>query len=192
MTDAVSPPLPALFAAAASGDAASAAALFTALYGELHRIASRELHRHGWGVSLGVTSLLHDAYFELAARDGAQFPDQQRFMGYAARVMRGLIIDYARERAAVKRGGRFELTTLSGDAQRVAEPPNDLGRIGEALDDLHGMEPLLAEIVDLKYFCGFTFEEIAAMKGLSERTVRRHWTRARAFLHATLQTPIEE
>ena len=192
MAESASPPLPALFAAAEAGDAASSTALFTALYGELHRIATRELSRHGWGVSLGVTSLLHDAYFELAGRDGAQFPDQQRFMGYAARGMRGLIIDYARERAAVKRGGRFELTTLTGDAQRVAEPPKDLGRIGEALDDLQGMEPLLAEIVDLKYFCGFTFEEIAAMKGLSDRTVRRHWTKARAFLHAALQTSIED
>lgn len=192
MADSASPSLPALFAAADAGDAQSSTALFTALYGELHRIASRELHRHGWGVSLGVTSLLHDAYFELAGRDGAQFPDQQRFMGYAARVMRGLIIDYARQRAAVKRGGRFELTTLSGDAQRVAEAPNDLGRIGAVLDDLHGMDPLLAEIVDLKYFCGFTFEEIAAMKGLSDRTVRRHWTKARAFLHAALQGPLED
>ena len=88
MAESASPPLPALFAAAEAGDAASSTALFTALYGELHRIATRELSRHGWGVSLGVTSLLHDAYFELAGRDGAQFPDQQRFMGYAARVMR--------------------------------------------------------------------------------------------------------
>lgn len=192
MADSASQPLPALFAAADAGDAASSTALFTALYGELHRIATRELSRHGWGVSLGATSLLHDAYFELAARDGARFPDRQRFMGYAARVMRGLIIDYARQRAAVKRGGRFELTTLGGDAQQVADTPSDLGRIGDALDDLQGVEPLLAEIVDLKYFCGFTFEEIAAMKGMSERTVRRHWTKARAFLHAALQAAIED
>lgn len=188
----MAPSITDLVDAADRGEPGASDALFATLYAELHRIARQQLQRHGWGVSIGATSLLHEAYMDLAKHDPARFPDRQKFLGYASRVMRGLIIDYARERAAVKRGGRFELTTLTGDAQRVAEPPKDLGRIGEALDDLQGMEPLLAEIVDLKYFCGFTFEEIAAMKGLSDRTVRRHWTKARAFLHAALQTSIED
>jgi DNA-directed RNA polymerase specialized sigma24 family protein len=69
----------------------------------------------------------------------------------------------------------------------VSTETAELGRISDALDDLSSVEPVLAAVVDLKYFCGFTFEEIAAMKGLSERTVRRHWIKARAYLHATLR-----
>jgi RNA polymerase sigma factor (TIGR02999 family) len=175
--------------AAAGADAAPGSALFAALYGELHRIATRELSRQGWGVSLGATSLLHEAYLDLSKRDPAAFPDKQRFLGYASRVMRGLIIDFARHRKAVKRGGRFELTTLSSDAQDVTAGLDSraLVRLSDALDDLSGVEPILAEVVDLKYFCGFSFEEIAAMKGLSDRTVRRLWTKARAYLHASLR-----
>ena len=176
-----------LFAAADRGDAASNSALFTALYSELHRVASRELGRHGWGVSLGATSLLHEAYLDLSRRDGRTFPDRNRFMAYAARVMRGLIVDYARNRKAQKRGGLFELTAISPEALEVPAPVEDLGRINQAVDDLAGVEPELAEIVDLKYFCGFSFEEIAGIKGVSERTVRRLWTKARAYLHATLR-----
>jgi RNA polymerase sigma factor (TIGR02999 family) len=182
------PALGLLLAAATTTTAAPGSALFAALYSELHRVAARELSRKGWGVSLGPTSLLHEAYLDLSKRDPAAFPDKNRFLGYASRVMRGLIVDYARNRQAVKRGGRFELTTLSGDARQVSAPVEsaELVRISEALDDLSGVEPILAEVVDLKYFCGFSFEEIAAMKGLSDRTVRRYWIKARVFLHDTL------
>src|SRR5690606_31155491 len=141
-----------LFDRADLGDAASQSALFTALYSELHRIATRELGRHGWGVSLGATSLLHEAYFDLSKRDGTAFPDRNRFMAYAARVMRGLIVNYARNRQAQKRGGLFELTSISSEAHEVAAPAEDLGRISQAVDDLFNVEPALAEIVDLKYF----------------------------------------
>jgi RNA polymerase sigma factor (TIGR02999 family) len=175
-----------LFSSAARGDAGSGSMLFAALYTELHRIASRELSRQGWGVSLGATSLLHEAYLDLSAREGHAFPDRNRFMAYAARVMRGLIVDYARNRQAQKRGGLFELTALSTDAAAVASTPAGLERISDALDDLSSVEPALAEIVDLKYFCGFSFDEIAAMKGSSERTVRRQWIKARAYLHAAI------
>src|SRR5262245_49919145 len=176
-----------LFASAENGDRVSSSALYAALYSELHRIASRELNRQGWGVSLGATSLLHEAYFDLSRRDGAAFPDRARFMAYAARVMRGLIVDYARNKRAQKRGGQFELTAVSTDTPAVAPAAGELVRISDALDDLSSVEPILAEVVDLKYFCGFSFEEIAAMKGLSERTVRRYWTKARAYLHAALR-----
>ena len=177
-----------LFASAENGDPASSSALYAALYSELHRVASRELNRQGWGVSLGATSLLHEAYFDLSRRDGAAFPDRARFMAYAARVMRGLIVDYARNKQAQKRGGQFELTALSTDTPGVATAAaGELVRISDALDDLSSVEAILAEVVDLKYFCGFSFEEIAAMKGLSERTVRRYWTKARAYLRVALR-----
>lgn len=141
-------------------------------------------------MSLGVTTLLHQAYIEMAARDGNSFPDRSRFMGYASRVMRGLIIDHARSRNALKRGGQFHITSSGTD---VAEPADDreLARIGEALDELAKAEPSLAEIVDMKFFCGLTFVEIAAMKGISERTAQRQWEKARIYLHRKIALDLE-
>jgi RNA polymerase sigma factor (TIGR02999 family) len=104
-------------------------------------------------------------------------------MGYAARVMRGLIIDHARERHAQKRGGLFELTLLDTDAMENAVDHTELARIGEVLDQLARVEPVLAEVVDLKFFCGFSFGEIAVMRNVSERTVQRNWEKARIYLH---------
>jgi RNA polymerase sigma factor (TIGR02999 family) len=138
-------------------------------------------------VSLGATSLLHEAYLDLSRRDAAAFPDRSRFMAYAARVMRGLIVDYARNRQAQKRGGEFHLTAIATDAMAVGVDDRELTRVSEALDELAQLDPVLAEVVDLKYFCGFSFEEIAGMKGLSDRTVRRHWTKARAYLRRAIR-----
>ena len=169
------------------GARSAAAALFAALYSELHGLARRELARQGVPLGLSATTLLHQAYLDMAQREGPAFPDRARFMGYAARVMRGLIIDHARNRQAQKRGGLFEITSLTTD---VLENPVDyleLERIGEALDQLGKMEPSLAEIVDLKFFCGFSFSEIAAMRAVSERTVQRNWEKARIYLHRNLR-----
>jgi RNA polymerase sigma factor (TIGR02999 family) len=117
--------------------------------------------------------------------DGA-FPDRARFMAYAARVMRGLIIDYVRNRQAQKRGGGFLITRVSADlAPAPAEGPR-LQELGDALDSLVDIDAGLAEIVDLNFFCGFSFAEIAAMRGVSERTVYRQWERARIYLYQTL------
>lgn len=175
-----------LAASVERGEPGAAAALFDALYAELHRLARRELDRHG-GASLGVTTLLHEAYLDISAREGVAFPDRARFMGYAARVMRGLVIDHARQRRAQKRGGGFHLTTLDVHvADEVPDAPQ-LTRISEAVDDLSVVDPPLAEIVNLKFFCGFSFVEIAAMRGVSERTVQRDWERARIYLHRLLR-----
>jgi len=179
----------ALMGAAEQGDGAAANALFSALYAELHRLARRELARPGAAVSLGATTLLHEAYLDMAARDGPSFPDRARFMGYAARVMRGLIIDHARERHAQKRGGLFEITALDTDAMDVADH-RELSQISEVLDELGKVEPVLAEVVDLKFFCGFSFGEIAAMKGVSERTAQRNWEKARIYLHRKIRADL--
>jgi RNA polymerase sigma factor (TIGR02999 family) len=111
-------------------------------------------------------------------------------MGYAARVMRGLIIDHARERHAQKRGGLFEITSLNTDAMDNAVNHRELVQISETLDKLGKLEPALAEVVDLKFFCGFSFAEIAAMRGVSERTVQRNWEKARIYLHRKLRTDL--
>ena len=160
-----------------------AEALFSTLYGELHRMARRELSRRGRNMTLGATTLLHEAYLGMSARSGMAFPDQARFMAYAARTMRGLIIDHVRRRYAHKRGGLYELTPLDTTLAGRLAGADDLQQISDVLDELAALEPALAEVVDLKFFCGFSFAEIAAMRGVSERTVQRHWEKARLYLH---------
>jgi RNA polymerase sigma factor (TIGR02999 family) len=176
-----------LIASVERGDRSAADALFAALYSELHRLAKRQLARIGGGVTIGATTLLHEAYLDISKRDSAVFPDRSRFMAYAARVMRGLIIDYVRSRRAQKRGGRFEITSLPSQAADPAADGMELARVSDALDELAGVDPLLAQVVDLKFFCGFSFSEIAAMRGVSERTVQRHWDKARIYLHRSLR-----
>ena len=176
-----------LIASAERGDRSAVDALFTTLYAELHRLARRQLARQAGGVTLGATTLLHEAYLDIAGRDGPAFPDRARFMGYAARVMRGLIIDYARRRQAQKRGGEFEITSLEPDIASPSVDASELALIGEALDELATLDPQLAQVVDLKFFCGFSFSEIAAMRGVSERTVQRHWEKARICLHRAVR-----
>jgi RNA polymerase sigma factor (TIGR02999 family) len=175
--------LAAALAAAERGDTRATAELFAGLYRELHRLARQQLHANAWGLTLGATTLLHEAYLDLSGRS-AQFPDRARFFAYAARAMRGLIVDYARQRSAQKRGGEFHITSL--DTQHAEEAGSgagdDLQPLADALDELATVEPALAELVELKFFCGFGFAEIASMRGVSERTVQRDWNKARLFL----------
>jgi RNA polymerase sigma factor (TIGR02999 family) len=186
----VDPSIFSLISAAEGGDSVATGALFSALYAELHRLAKRELARHGAALSISVTTILHEAYLEISARDGPGFPDQARFMGYAARVMRGLIIDHARSRSAIKRGGEFEITSLENQDVNNQADADELSTISDALNQLAKVEPELAELVDLKFFCGFSFAEIGAMHKLSERTVQRRWEKARIYLHQFMRADL--
>ena len=177
--------LSAMLAAAERGGVPATAELFATLYRELHRLARRQLHAGAGGLTLGATTLVHEAYIDLSRR-GLHFPDRARFFAYAARAMRGLIVDYVRERRALKRGGAFHLTAWdTAGAEGVAQA-EDLVPLSDALDTLAAAEPALAELVELKFFCGFDFAEIAAMRGVNERTVQRHWDKARLFLRHAL------
>jgi len=161
-------------------------ALFSTLYAQLHSLARRELARRIAPTNLSVTTLLHEAYLDMSKRVGTVFPDQARFVGYAARVMRGIIIDHARNRSALKRGGEFEISPLTTDLGVDIAEAAEIADIGEALDLLTEVEPELAEVVELKFFCGCSFAEIAALHDLSERTVQRRWEKARIFLRGKL------
>jgi RNA polymerase sigma factor (TIGR02999 family) len=174
-----------LIAAADRGDPASAEALFTTLYQELHRLARRQLRVGSSNATLGATTLLHECYLDMSGR-AAAFPDRNRFVAYAAHAMRGLIVDYIRERRALKRGGEYHLTSLSDEVAESVADVDDTVRLSEALDDLSQVDAALAELVELKFFCGFSFAEIAAMRGVSERTVQRDWQKARMLLHSEL------
>jgi RNA polymerase sigma factor (TIGR02999 family) len=158
--------------------------LFVSLYGDLRRLAERQL-RGSEAALVSPTTLLHEAYIGMVNRE-AHFPDQEMFMGYAARVMRGLIIDLVRERCALKRGGAYHITQLPTEVEESEESATDLAHLSDALDELAVREPRLAGVVDLKYFCGFTFEEIAAQRGTSPRTIMRDWEKARLILFREL------
>jgi RNA polymerase sigma factor (TIGR02999 family) len=158
--------------------------LFVTLYDDLHRLARREVMRRRLP-DLGVTTLLHEAYIAISARKSAVFPHPSRFMAYAAQVIRGVSIDNLRARHARKRGAGVHHTTFVGDLHGVNAP--DLpAQINEALEELAAHDAALAEVIDLKFFQGLSFGEIAAMKGVSERTIKRQWRRGRLYLHNAL------
>ena len=175
-----------LIQSAEQGDARSREQLFTVLYDELHRLAQRELRRNA-SLTMSPTTLLHETYLNISGRQSAAFPDRARFLAYASRAMRGLLIDYVRSRRAQKRGGAFEITSLPTELPERARADGDLEGIGEALESLGAVEPRLAQIVDLKFFCGFSFAEIAELLGISERTAQRDWDKARILLQRYLR-----
>ncbi len=179
-----------LIRAADQGDRAATEVLFERLYSELRRMAKHELAKRVGFVTISATTLLHEAYLNMAAREGQSFPDRGRFMAYAARVMRSFIIDHARERHAQKRGGLFEITSLDTNAMENSVNHREVAQIGDALDELAKVEPELAEIIDLKFFCGLSFVEIAALRHVSERTVQRNWERARLYLHRQIRADL--
>jgi RNA polymerase sigma factor (TIGR02999 family) len=185
----VASPISQLIRHADAGDGAAADELFATLYRELHAIAERQLHRGGAELSLGTTTLLHEAYLNISAREGVQFASRGQFLAYAARAMRGLMIDYARRRQAMKRGGELHITSAWSEiaAAEAAVPAADLEQLGEALDLLSQADAELAQLVDLHFFCGFSLTELAALRGASRRTVQRDWLRARLLLHRLLQ-----
>lgn len=190
--DTSDPAIGALIRTADAGDGGAADQLFVVLYDELHRLADRQLRRSSPELTLSTTTLLHEAYLNIAGRAGVDFPDRSRFLAYASRAMRGLIIDYSRRRQAKKRGGEFHITS-SGVEEAPGggeEPPASLERLSEGLDTLAEVDPALAQLVDLHFFSGFSLAEIAGMRDVSERTVQRDWRRARLLLHRTLQDGI--
>jgi RNA polymerase sigma factor (TIGR02999 family) len=168
------------------GNAAARKKLFSVLYDELHRIAQRELRRNG-SLTMSPTTLLHEAYLSMSAGASPEFPDRARFLAYACRAMRGLVIDYIRSRSAQKRGGEFEFTALPTMVPAGVNEDLELERLGEAVESLAALDPRLARVVDLKFFCGFTFEEVAGLMDTSLRTAKRDWDKARMFLQRELR-----
>ncbi|MDP2007993.1 MAG: ECF-type sigma factor [Rubrivivax sp.] len=165
---------------------------FESLYAELRRMARRELYKGGQAAQISPTTLLHEAYLQMSGRPDLQFADRAHFMAYAARAMRGIAIDHARARGAQKRGGGLDITALDTFVSDNAMSPvdaaaEDLEHIGQAVERLATIDPRLAELVDLKFFAGLTFAEIAALRGGSERTAQRDWEKARALLLGLMQ-----
>jgi RNA polymerase sigma factor (TIGR02999 family) len=157
--------------------------LFAGLYHELHRLAQHALRRDGRLLPISATTLLHESFLSVSKAD---FTDSQRFLAYAARTMRGLIIDETRRRRALKHGGAFVITSLDADSENdhddATASDDELLRINDALEELETKDPALAELVQLRYFCGLSLAQIGVMRGVTQRTVQRQWDKARLLL----------
>ena len=180
-----------LLRAASAGDSQAADQVVALLYGELHRLARSRMRRSGELTLLDTTALVHESYLRIQQAGGGDFPDRQHFLGYAAKVMRTVVVDLVRARQADRRGGvalHVTLTTEIGEIAALAAPQDDeILRVHEALDDLASVDERLARVVELRYFGGLTEAEIAACLGLTERTVQRDWHKARMFLSMALR-----
>jgi RNA polymerase sigma factor (TIGR02999 family) len=171
------------------GDARKTNRLFVSLYEELRRLARREVRRNGAQPFLSTSTVVHEAWLDLSGRPALEFNQPGRFLAYAARTMRGLVVDRLRAVSAQKRGGGLEIYSLDTFTTEAALPvaiTYEMDVIAEALEELVRLEPDLAEVVDLKFFCGFTFAEVARIQRVSERTVQRKWEKARALLFTTI------
>jgi RNA polymerase sigma factor (TIGR02999 family) len=177
-----------LLAAARAGDAKAAGDAFSLLYDDLRRLARSRLRQHQTMTLLDTTSLVHESYLKLVGAQSLPVEDRHHFFAYAARVMRSVIVDFARARLAERRGGDADHvvldTVLSG---QIAAPENDTLRVHEALQVLEQADPRLAQVVEMRYFGGLTEADIAEVLGLSERTVRRDWEKARLLLLAAME-----
>lgn len=171
---------------APTGDA-RADALWADTFNELKKLARARLRDAGPMTQLNTTALVHEGWLKLAGRaDGLSFPTRGHFFAYASRVMRSVIVDLVRERGAERRGGdvqRITLDTALGDGLAAAEEPV---RVDDALRALEALEPRLARVVEMRYYAGLTEAEVAEALGLTDRTVRRDWDKARAILRSML------
>jgi len=170
----------------AAAEPVPAAVLFTQLYEELRRMARREVRINGAQDHLSTGTLVNEAWLDISQRPALEFEERGRFLAYASRTMRGLVIDRIRARQAQKRGGGLDITSLDTQSAEQLLQPEALPGLSEAMDEMAALEPELARVVDLKFFCGFTLAEIAVMHEVSERTVQRQWEKARLFLHRTM------
>ena len=176
--------------AARGGDREAMDRVLATLYQELHGMARRQLAGQQQGHTLDATALVHEAYLKLIGRDpgSVQFDDRSHFFAYAASAMRSVIVDYARQRLAQKRGGDLHrVTELPDDIEGGFSLDEDMLGLDRALEQLSAVDPRLTKVVELRYFAGLSELEIAALLERSERSVRRDWQKARMFLLASLQ-----
>lgn len=176
-----------LLAAAKNGDEQAAAAAFSLVYAELRRLARAKLREHRTMTLLDTTSLVHESFLRFVESGQVAFEDRDHFFAYAAAVMRSVIVDYARRRLSARRGGGqppLAMSTTIADSAKASD--EDLVRINDALAELSRVNPRLVTVVEMRYFAGFTEAQIAVSLGVSERTVKRDWQKARLLLRAAL------
>lgn len=178
-----------LLARVRDGDAAALDALFAELYPELRRLAHARLARGGRHTMLETTSLVHECYLKFAEAGRLDVNDRAHFLAYAARAMRSIIVDYARHRMREKRGGDAAHQTLNTELiDGLPAGDEQIVRVHEALDELARRDARLVQVVEMRYFAGLSEQEIATSLGVTERTVRRDWEKARLLLADALRS----
>ena len=183
------PPITVLLRRATEGDRAALDQVFESLYPDLRRVARARLHSQGRADAMNTTMLVHESFMRLVNVNNLRLEDRHHFFAYAAKTMRNVIIDAAREHRAERHGGGVEHVALGGD-DGVDVPDTaaseELLRINDALLELETLDPELVQVVEMRYFGGYSEQEIAEMQGVTERTVRRRWDKARAWLYVAL------
>jgi RNA polymerase sigma factor (TIGR02999 family) len=180
--------LTALIARVQAGDSAARDALFAAAYGELHRLARARLRDGGRHTLLDTTALVHESYLRFVGAGELRAEDRRAFFAYASQVMRSVIINSARERIAQKRGGEWLPLKLSTElAAGIPGREDEVLRVHEALELLEKADPRLAQVAQMRYFGGYSEQEIAETLEVTERTVRRDWEKARLILAVALR-----
>jgi RNA polymerase sigma factor (TIGR02999 family) len=172
----------------ASGPSLDVEQAFAAAYQELRRLAHSRLRSGGRNTVLDTTALVHETYLKLSRNADISFPDRPRFLVYAGRAMRSIIVDMVRQRQSERAGGGMAMLTLTGDiADAVPAEEQHILRVHEALDEMAQVDERMARVVEMRYFGGMTDVEIAAALGVTDRTVRRDWEQARLFLAESLK-----
>jgi RNA polymerase sigma factor (TIGR02999 family) len=170
-----------------AGETAARETLFPLVYDELRRIAHRQLQRERYGHTLDTTALVHEAYLRLVDQTRADFTDRAHFFAVAANAMRRILVDYARRYLADKRGAAPRRVTLTDDMLVAEERADTLLAVDEALNELGRIDERLSRVVECRFFGGLTEQETAEVLGVTARTVRRDWTKAKGWLHRTLK-----
>ena len=160
--------------------------LFSLLYNDLRRLAHARLQRNEPLTLLDTTSLVHETFLRVLKSGRVEVSERPRFLAYAAQVMRSVIVDFVRQRHAERRGGDDPRVPLDFAAESVASAEDEVLRVSEALDELAKVDQRLVKIVEMRYFGGFTEEDIAIALGINQRTVRRDWQKARLLLSLAL------
>jgi RNA polymerase sigma factor (TIGR02999 family) len=176
-----------LLVEARDGGADALERVFPVVYDRLRDIAHAHLGRDGEGRTVSTTALVHEAYLKLLDAGRIEWQDRNHFFSLASRAMRQILIDYARRHLASKRGGGMRHVDLDDVQIAAADRADTLVSLDEALTRLAALSPRLAQVVELRFFGGLTEEETAQVLGVTDRTVRREWTKARGWLQRELQ-----
>ena len=177
-----------LLSAVQSGDPDAAARLYAALYPEIKRLARARLFDAGGIPSMNTTVLVNEGFLRIAQRAGIEGATRGQFFAYMGKVLRSVVLDYLRGQVADKRGAGATHVTLSYADHVIAESAGEWEALDDALVRLERIEPDLYALIELRYFAGFSLEEIAAMRGVSVRTVDRDWARARTLVEDMLSS----
>ena len=170
-----------------SGDRTAMDRLMPLVYEELRRRAHRQLNRAGSPHTLSTTGLVHETYLRLVHSPNVSFEDRNHFYGVAVKAMRSVVVDYARRQSAQKRGGPAKRVELDDGVLRVEEDAAEILAIHQALERLSDVDQRLGDLVELRFFGGLSVDETAEVLCVSERTVKRDWSKARTLLFQLLQ-----